>query len=127
MRIDLSALIEKLDERVARELPESWPTDVHVRSPSVGIHLPWGSDASYLEKLPRDVAISFLVDWVNEALAEYSDGLSEDAREPYGGCITFDCEVFRVRFGRLPRADPDRPWLAPEVEPIPIGEVVTDG
>jgi hypothetical protein len=126
MRIDLPGLIEKLDERVVRELPDSWPTDFRVRSQSVGHHLPWGVDPSHLEKLPRDVAVSFLVDWANEALSQYSDGVSEDAREPYGGCVTIDGDMLRVRFGRLPRGDPDRAWLAPEVEPIPIGEVVTD-
>jgi hypothetical protein len=56
-----------------------------------------------------------LVDWVNEALSQYSGGVSEDAREPYGGWVTIDGDVFRVRFGRLPRADPDRAWLAPEL------------
>ena len=125
MRIDLAALIEKLDERVARELPSPEPTDLRPRSQSVGRHLPWGGDSSHLEKLPRDVAISFLVQWANEALSKYSDVLSEDAREPYGGCVTIDGAVLRVRFGRLPRGDPDRAWLAPELEPIPIGEIVT--
>jgi hypothetical protein len=124
VRIDLPRLIEKLDERVARELPSSWPTDFRVRSESVGRHLPWAGDASQLEKLPRDVAISFLVDWLNEALSQYADGVSENAREPYGGFVTIDGDMLRVRFGRLPRCDPDRAWLAPELEPIPISEVV---
>jgi len=97
MRIDLSALVEKLDERIARELPTPWPPGWQVHSKSVGDHLPWGGDASGLEKLPRDVAISFL---------------------------TIAGDVFRVRFGRLPRGDPDRAWLAHELEPIPISEVV---
>jgi hypothetical protein len=127
VRIDLPGLAEKLDERVGRALTSSWPTDWHVRSSSVGKHLPWGSDASYLEKLPRDVAISFLVDWANEALSQYSDALSEDAREPYGGFVTIDGDVFRVRFGRVPRGDPDRAWLAPELEPIAIADVVSGG
>jgi hypothetical protein len=118
-----------LDERVGATLPATWPspTDWPVRSSSIGEHLPWGGDTAELEKLPRDVAISFLVEWVSEALGQYSDGVSEDAREPYGGCITIDGDVLRVRFGRLPRAQPDAGWFAPELAPIPISAVVNGG
>ncbi|HET7170930.1 MAG TPA: hypothetical protein VFI18_04780 [Gaiellales bacterium] len=60
-----------------------------------------------------------------EAFYQYTDGISEDAREPFGGFVTIDGDVLRVRFGRLPRHDADRAYLAPEVEPIPIAAVVT--
>jgi hypothetical protein len=61
---------------------------------------------------------------LNDALAQYSDGVSEDAREPYNGCVTIDRDLLRVRFGRVPRSSPDAGHLAPELEPIPISDVL---
>jgi hypothetical protein len=52
--------------------------------------------------------------------------VSEDAREPYSGCVTIDGDHLRVRFGRVPRSSPDAGHLAPELEPIPIGDIIID-
>ncbi len=73
--------------------------------------LPWHGNAAGLEVLPRDVAVAFLVEWLNEALAQYSDGVSEDAREPYGGLVTIDGAVLRLR----PSWSPSRSmqWSSP--------------
>jgi hypothetical protein len=124
LKIDMAALVKALDARVASALPAEWPTDWSVRSSSVAIHFPWNGDASHLEDLPADVAVHFLVDWVNEAFYQFTDGVSEDAREPYGGFMTIDGDLLRVRFGRIPRRDADAAYLAPECDPIPIASVV---
>ncbi|MDX6520365.1 MAG: hypothetical protein QOF08_970 [Gaiellales bacterium] len=76
-----------------------------------------------LNGLPPDVALHSLVEHANEAISQFSDGVSEDAREPYGGVVTIDGGVLRVRFGRLPRDQPDAGWLAAEREPIPLEEI----
>jgi hypothetical protein len=122
--IDMPLLVRMVDERVARTLPARWPSGWAVRSASVGDHPPWGGNPAELEALPHDVAVAFVVDWLNAALAQYSDGVSEDAREPYGGLVTIDGAVLRLRFGRLPRGSPDTGYLAAELEPIPIDAVV---
>jgi hypothetical protein len=70
--------------------------------------------------------LAALVESANDALYQFSDGVSEDAREPYNGCITIDGDLLRVRFGRVPRSSPDAGYLAAELEPIPIGDIIID-
>jgi hypothetical protein len=60
-------------------------------------------------------------------MSQFSDGVSEDAREPYAGMVTIDRDVLRIRFGRLPRHDPEARWLAAELEPIPLEEIIASG
>jgi hypothetical protein len=57
---------------------------------------------------------------------KYSDGVSEDAREPYNGCATIDGDLLRLHFGRLPRSNPDAGYLAPELDPIPISDILIE-
>jgi hypothetical protein len=127
LTIDIAALVEALDACAAKAMPKTWPTEWSARSTSVGDHLPWGGDGSLLAQYPRDVAIHFVVGWANEALYQFSDGVSEDAQEPYGGFVTVDGDLLRVRFGRIPRGDADAAYLAPECDPIPIETVVRSG
>jgi hypothetical protein len=68
--------------------------------------------------------LTALVESANDALYQFSDAVSEDAREPYNGCVTIDGDLLRVRFGRVPRSSPDDGALAPELEPIPIGDIL---
>jgi hypothetical protein len=124
LKFDMQAFVEALDVRAAGAMPTDWPTEWSARSTSVANHIPWNADASHLEHLPLDVAIHFLVDWVNEAFSQFTDGVSEDAHEPYGGFMTIDGDLLRVRFGRIPRGDPDAAYLAPECDPIPIASIV---
>jgi hypothetical protein len=79
-----------------------------------------------LGKLPRDVALAEVVAYANQALDQFSDGISEDASEPYNGCVTIDGDLLRVRFGPVPRSNPDSGYLAPELEPIPIGDIIIE-
>ena len=74
----------------------------------------------------REDVLAALVESANDALAAYNDGVSEDAREPYSGCVTIDGDLLRVRFGRVPRSSPDAGDLAPELEPIPIGDILIE-
>lgn len=127
VHIDNEALTRLLDERFAATLPTSWPTKGwawDVRSPSVGHHWPVG--VHFLDELPRDQAIEALVESINEALAGYSGGVSEDACEPYGGWVEADGDVLRVRYGRVPFSHPDDGRRAPELPPIPLSAFVTE-
>jgi hypothetical protein len=60
------------------------------------------------------------------ARTQFSDDVSEDAREPYNGCVTFDGDLLRVRFGPVPRSSPDAGDLAAGLEPIPISDILID-
>ena len=127
VHIDNEALTRLLDERIAATLPTFWPTKGwawDVRSPSVGHHWPVG--VHFLDELPRRQAIEALVESINEALAGYSRGVSEDACEPYGGWVEADGDVLRVRFGRVPFSHPDDGRRAPELPPIPLSAFVTE-
>jgi hypothetical protein len=80
----------------------------------------------FLDELPLDQAIEALVESINEALAGYSGGVSEDACEPYGGWVEADGDVLRVRYGRVPFSHPDDGRRAPELPPIPLSAFVTE-
>ena len=122
--IDEAAFVAMLDERIQPALPDGLPTESAVRSPSISDHFEY-VDVLALGELPRDVAVAMLVMHANHALYGFSDGLSEDAGEPWGGFVTIDGDMLRVRFGQLPRRDPDAGYLADELAPIPISSVVT--
>jgi hypothetical protein len=126
-RIDEAELVQALDRRVLPTLPTEWPGDggYPVRSSSVSGHFDYLHSLE-LAAVPRDMALAALVESANEALAQFSDGVSEDAREPYNGCVTIDGDLLHVRFGRVPRSDPDAGHLAPELEPIPISEILIE-
>jgi hypothetical protein len=118
-RIDEAELVQALDRRVLPVLPGS------ARTWSISDHL------DYLHSLERafhsrDTALAALVESANDALYQFSDDVSEDAREPYNGCVTIDGDLLHVRFGRVPRSDPDAGHLAPELEPIPISDILIE-
>ncbi|MGH3426144.1 MAG: hypothetical protein ACRDQZ_00975 [Mycobacteriales bacterium] len=126
-RIDEAGLVQALDRRIQPTLPTKWPggDGWQVRSASVSDHF------SYLHSLELDglqphVALAALVESANDALMQYSDGVSEDAREPYTGIVTIDGDLLRVRFGRVPRSNPDDDDLAPELDPIPISDIIIE-
>jgi hypothetical protein len=79
-----------------------------------------------LDGVRRDVALTAIIETANDALAGFSDGVSEDAREPYNGSVTIDGDLLRVRFGRVPRSNTDDGDLAAELERIPIGDVLIE-
>jgi hypothetical protein len=126
-RIDEAALVQALDRRVLPTLPTEWPGGDAwpVRSTSVSDHFEY-LDVLELHDLTRDAAITAAVEAANIALVGFSDGVSEDAREPYSGSVTIDGDLLRVRFGRVPRTNPDDGDLAPEREPIPIGDILIE-
>jgi hypothetical protein len=109
VRIAVDALVRALDERVGD---------------SISRHLDLAA-LSGLRALPRDVALAGLIDAINEAIAADRDEVSKQAREPYNGVATIDGELVRLRLGPVPRSAPDRGWLAPELQPIPIALVLT--
>jgi hypothetical protein len=118
-RIDEAELVQALDRRVLPVLPGS------ARTWSISDHL------DYLHSLERafhsrDTALAALVESANDALYQFSDDVSEDAREPYNGCVTIDGDLLHVRFGRVPRSDPDAGHLAPELGPIPISDILIE-
>jgi hypothetical protein len=76
--------------------------------------------------LSRDAALAALLKSANDALYQFSDDVSEDAREPYSGCVTIDGDLLRVRFGRVPTAKPDAGYLADELEPIRIADFLIE-
>ena len=127
-RIDEDELARALDMRVLPTLPTEWPGGDAwpARSFSVGEHLDYlhSLNAAGME---RNLALTLLVDSVNDALGQYSDGVGEDAREPYSGCASIDGDVLRIRFGRVPRSSPDDGVLAPELESIPLGDIIVEG
>jgi len=126
-RIDEAALVEALDRRILPTLPIEWPGNDQypIRSSSVSDHFDYLHSLE-LDRLPRDDVLTALVESANDALAQYSDGVSEDAREPYNGCVTIDGDLLRVRFGRVPRSSPDAWHVAPELEPISIGDILIE-
>jgi hypothetical protein len=79
-----------------------------------------------VEAMPRDVALAILVDNANDAVSQLADTMSEEHREPNNGCITIDGDLLRVRFGSVPRSNPDAGYLAPELEPIPIRDIIIE-
>jgi hypothetical protein len=118
-RIDETELVQALDRRVLVTLPGS------VRTWSISDHLDYLHSVE-LSDLSRDAALIALVESANDALYQFSDGVSEDAREPYNGCVTIDGDVLRVRFGRVLRSNPDAGYLADELEPIPISDIIIE-
>lgn len=118
-RIDEAELAWALDRRVLTTLPGS------ARTWSISDHFDYLHSVARAS-LSRDVALAALVESANDALSQFSDDVSEDAREPYNGCVTLDGRLLRVRFGRVPRSSPDAGDLAPELEPIPIGDILIE-
>lgn len=124
VRVDAGALVRLLDERLGTALPETWPGRWGARSSSIGSQF-LVADLRRLTGMPLDLALHFLVEYANEAIYQYSDGVSEDTHEPYNGMVSIDGDVLRVRFGRLPRSRPDEAYSAPELEPIPISQIIS--
>jgi hypothetical protein len=126
-RIDEAELVQALDRRVLPTLPTAWPGGDAwpARAASVSDHFGYLHSLT-LTGLDRDTALTTLVESANDALGQYSDGVSEDAREPYNGCVTIDGDLLRVRFGRVARTNPDDGDLAPELEPIPIRDILIE-
>lgn len=118
-RIDEAELVQALDRRILATLPGSAQTW------SISDHLDYLHSASRAA-VSRDAALAALVESANGGLYQFSDSVSEDAREPYNGCVTIDGDLLRVRFGRVPRSSPDAGDLAPELEPIPIGDILIE-
>jgi hypothetical protein len=125
--IDEAELVQALDRCVLPTLPTEWPgSDAwSARSTSVSDHFEY-LDVLELHDLTRDAAIDAAVEAANIALFGFSDGVSEDAREPYNGIVTIAGDLLRVRFGRVPRSNPDPGDLAPELEPIPISDILVE-
>lgn len=126
-RIDEPELVQALDRRVLPTLPNEWPGGDAwpVRSSSVSDHFEY-LEVLELAALPRDAALAAVVEYANQAIGQFSDGVSEDARELYNGCVTIDGDQLRVRFGRVPRSSPDAGCLADELEPILIGDILIE-
>lgn len=126
-RIDETELAQAFDRRVQPTLPNEWPGEDAwpVRFASVSDHFDYRHSLE-LANLQRDGVLAALVELANDALAQFSDGVSEDAREPYNGCVTIDGDLLRVRFGRVPRSRPDAGYLAPELDPISIGDILIE-
>jgi hypothetical protein len=126
-RIDEAELVQALDRRVLPTLPTEWPEGDAwpVRSTSVSDHFEY-LDVLELHDLTRDAAIAAAVEAANIALLGFSDGVSEDAREPHNGSVSIDGDLLRVRFGRVPRTNPDDGDLAPELEPIAISGILIE-
>jgi hypothetical protein len=118
-RIDEAELLRALDQRVLAKLPGS------ARTWSISDHLDYLHSVERAA-LSRDAALAALAESANDALYQFSDGVSEDAREPYNGSVTIDSDLLRVRFGRVPRSSPDAGYVAPELEPIPIGDIIVE-
>jgi hypothetical protein len=118
-RIDQAGLVQALDRRVLVTLPGS------ARTWSMSDHFDY-LDSLALADRSQDAILAALVESANDALYQFGDGVSEDAREPYNGCVTIDGDLLRVRFGRVPRSSPDAGYLAPELEPIPIGDILAE-
>ena len=97
MRIDIPALVDMLDERAARALSDTRPDD---------------------EWRVRSGSVGDHLPWGGDG--SQLGPLPRDV-------VTIDGDMLRVCFGRLPRGQPERAYLAPEVEPIPIAAVVTAG
>jgi hypothetical protein len=116
-RIDEAELVLALDRRILVRLPGS------ARTWSISEHLDY-LNSRELGELSRETALAAIVEYANEAIVQFSDSVSEDAREPYNGCVTIDGDLLRLRFGRVPRSSPDAGYLAPELEPIPIGDII---
>jgi hypothetical protein len=119
-RIDEAELVQALDRRILVTLPGS------ARTWSISDHLDY-LHSRELRDLSRDAVLAALVESANDALYQFGDDVSEDAREPYNGCVTIDGDLLRVHFGRVPRSSPDARYLAPELEPIPIGGILIEG
>ena len=97
MTVRTDTFLAAFDRRVNGALPQSWPTLSAVRSSAVSSHFS-GADPLALNEFPIDVALHYI-----------------------------DRDVLRVRFGRLPRHDPDAGWLVAELEPIPLEEIIASG
>jgi hypothetical protein len=119
LRIDEAELAQALDRRVLVTLPGS------ARTWSISDHFDYLHSLE-LSGVSRDAVLAALVESANDALYQFSDGVSEDAREPYNGCVTIDGDLLRVRFGRVPRSSPDAGDLAPELEPISISTILIE-
>jgi hypothetical protein len=102
-RIDEAELVQALDRRILATLPgsaQTWSIIDH----SDPLH------SLELADLSRDAVLTALVESAKDALCHFGDDVSEDAREPYNGCVTIDGDFLCVRFGHVPRATP--PTLA---------------
>jgi hypothetical protein len=55
-----------------------------------------------------------------------SDAVSKRRPERYNGCVTIDGDLLRVRLGRVPRTHSDDGDLAPQLEPIPISDILVE-
>jgi hypothetical protein len=119
LRIDEVGLVQALDRRVLVALPGS------ARTWSISDHLDFLHSLE-VGDLSRDAVLAALVEAANDAVYQFSDEVSEDAREPYNGCVTIDGDRLRVRFGRVPRSSPDAGYLADELEPIPISDILIE-
>jgi hypothetical protein len=118
-RIDQAEFVQALDRRVLVRLPGS------PRTWSISDHLDFLYSRE-LSDLSRNAALAAVVEYANEAIVQFSETVSEDAREPYNGCLAIDGDLLRVRFGRVPKSSPDAGYLAPELEPIPIGDILIE-
>jgi hypothetical protein len=124
-RIDDAALAQALDRRIHPTLPTEWPgnDECPVCSSSVSDHLDY-LHSRELGDLSRNAVLAALVESANAALYQFSDGVSEDAREPYNGCVTLGGDLRGVRVGGVPRSDPDVGTSCPEPETITIAEIL---
>lgn len=118
-RIDEAGLVQALDQRILVTLPGSAQTW------SISDHLDYLHSVAR-DSPSRDAALAALVESANDALSQFSDDVSEDAHEPYNGCVTIDGDLLRIRFGRVPRSNPDAGYLADELEPIPLGDILIE-
>ena len=118
-RIDEDELVQALDRRVLATLPGT------ARTWSIRDHLDYLHSLE-LAALPREAVLAAIVESANDALYQFSDDVSEDAREPYNGCAAIHGDLLRVRFGRVPRSNPDAGDLADELDPIPIDDILIE-
>jgi len=114
--IDHVAFADALDGRI--EQATGWT--------GVAEYLGRGDRWIGIDVVPRDVAVAIVADNANYAIGQLADEISEDHREPYNGCVTIDGDLLRLRFGLVPRSNPDAGYLAPELEPIPIGDIIIE-
>ena len=77
-RIDEAELVQALDRRVLATLPGS------ARTWSITDHFDYLHSLELADR-SRDAVLAALVESANDALYQFSDGVSEDAREPTTG------------------------------------------
>ena len=122
--VDETRFVCELEKRVREATYDEWPV---ARPPAEhSLHDAYALlGALRWSEVAPGAAVKVLAERANEALWSYSEAVSEDAQEPFGGEVFAEGGVFEVRFGRLPRGTPDARGLARRLDPIRVSLVVS--